>query len=69
MAIPSARLQRRILADFGPDASEILEAVCSVPESLPLADRQDSERLQAALVLPARGSAADFTKPPSPGSG
>jgi len=62
VAIPSARLQRRIRADFGPDASEILEAVCSVPESLPLADRHDSERLQAALVLPARGSAADFTK-------
>jgi hypothetical protein len=61
VAIPSARLQRRIIADFGPEASEILEAVCSVPESLPLADKQDSERLQAALVMPARGSAADVT--------
>ncbi|WP_207555842.1 hypothetical protein [Intrasporangium flavum] len=32
----------------------------SIPESLPLGGRQDPERLQAALVLPAHGSFEAF---------
>lgn len=60
MAVPSARLKRRLLVDFGPDGGEILAALEAIPESLSLAERQDAERLQAALVLSARGRTSEF---------
>lgn len=63
VGVPSARLERRVIADFGAEASAaILAALALVPEGLPLADKQDAERLQAALVLPAHGSAAEFER-------
>jgi hypothetical protein len=60
VAPPSARLKVRVLVDHGPDAVDILAAFDDIPEPLPLAQRQDAERLQAALVLAARGNRSEF---------
>jgi hypothetical protein len=57
---PSPRLQRRVLADFGPDADHVLEQLGHIPEGTALAGRQDPERLQAACVLPVRGDTHEF---------
>jgi hypothetical protein len=46
------RLARRIRRDYGPRvADEVLRAMSDIPESLPRAEKQDAERLQAAVVL------------------
>jgi hypothetical protein len=60
MAVPSTRLARRIAADFGSSAGQVLKHLSGVPEALPLAENLDAERVQAALVLPAGGSFAAF---------
>jgi hypothetical protein len=60
VAIPSRRLERRVRSDFGAEASEVLTALLDIPESLPLAEKQDPERLHAALVLPAEGRTSEF---------
>ena len=62
MAVLSARLKRRVIAEYGPDASDILTALEDVPESLPLAERQDAERLQAAVVLASQGNTSEFAR-------
>jgi hypothetical protein len=61
MAVPSRRLERRVHTDFGERASLVLAELATVPETLPLARKQDPERLQAALVLPARGTLTEFS--------
>jgi hypothetical protein len=43
VAVPSARLKHRVIADYGPDADDILAALEDIPESLPLAEHQDVE--------------------------
>jgi len=62
VSTPSVRLTRRVLDDFGSDAVAVLEVLEGVPETLQLADKQDPERIQAALVLPARGDLTMFAK-------
>jgi hypothetical protein len=52
MSEVTPRLERRIRRDYGPGiADEVLQAMADIPESLPLADQQSAERLQAAVVL------------------
>lgn len=61
MAEVSERLARRVQADFSAaDATRVLESLRSIPETLPLADKQSAERLQTAVVLRARGDHARF---------
>jgi hypothetical protein len=48
----SPRLERRIRRDYEQDtADDVLTALADIPESLPLAEKQDAERLQASVVL------------------
>jgi hypothetical protein len=61
LAVPSTRLERRVRRDFGDNALLVLAELATVPETLPLADKQDPERIQAALVIPARGNPAEFS--------
>ncbi|TWD80004.1 hypothetical protein FB561_1070 [Kribbella amoyensis] len=59
MAQVSDRLERRIRADFSPDqAPRVLARLADIPEKLAQGASQNPERMQAALVLPAKG---DFT--------
>jgi hypothetical protein len=52
MSEVTPRLARRIRRDYGPGiADEVFEAMADIPEALPLAGKQSSERLQAAVVL------------------
>jgi hypothetical protein len=61
MAEVSPRLVARVQADFSaPDAERVLEALSTIPESLPLGEKQDAERLQAAVILSARGDHLRF---------
>jgi len=61
VATVSDRLLNRVRADFEPNAvTEVLEQLARIPESLPLGDTQDPERMQAALVIPARGNLKAF---------
>ena len=53
---PTLRLARRVRTDFGGHSQAVLAELATIPETLPLADKQDPERLQAAVVLSARGS-------------
>ena len=56
MTRPSARLTRRVEQDFPPEvAPGVLGQLTEVPETLPLSGNQDPERLQACIVLLARG--------------
>lgn len=56
MSRPSARLTRRVEQDFPPElTASVLGQLIDVPETLPLGDNQDPERLQACIVLLARG--------------
>ena len=60
MATPSQRLTERVRHDFpSHDADAVLEVLETIPESLPLGERQDPERL-LALVLPACGNLETF---------
>jgi len=61
MAEVSARLATMVEADFSPhDAEQVMEALRGIPESLPLGEKQDAERLQTAVVLSARGDLRRF---------
>lgn len=52
MAEVTPRLERRVLRDYDPQtAAQVLEALAGIPESLPLAEKQGAERLQASVVL------------------
>jgi hypothetical protein len=52
MAAMSDRLWRRILRDYDEEnADELRRALADVPEGLPLGEKQDPERMQAAAVL------------------
>ena len=52
------RLRRRIAVDFGPSADSVIEALEA--HQPPLSDKQDRERLLAAVVLLARGDRDAF---------
>ena len=67
MAKPSSRLERRVRDDFGVAAQRVLDELASLPETLPLAEKQDPERLQAAVVIPARGDHPEFGSPRTTG--
>jgi hypothetical protein len=60
MANLSPRLERRVRADFGAGATRVLAELAGVPETLPGCERQDPERIQAALVIAAHGDAIQF---------
>jgi hypothetical protein len=61
MAITTQRLARRVRREFSADdAVNVLEQLRAIPEALPGGERQNRERLQAALVLPARGDRRAF---------
>lgn len=61
MAIPSDRLRKRIVAEFGGQVGlHVINDLLGIPESLPGGDRQDAERLQACAVIPAHGDYARF---------
>ncbi len=60
MAKVSQRLHRRVQQDFGGDAAQVLAELEQIPESLPLAEQQDPERIQAAIVLPSGGDLESF---------
>jgi hypothetical protein len=53
---PTLRLERRIRSDFGGDADEVLALLTTIPESLPLGERQSAERIQAAVVVGAQSN-------------
>lgn len=60
VATPSPRLAARVRRDFGdPVADEVLADLQQVPEELAGGSGLDPERLQAALVLTARGDRAE----------
>jgi hypothetical protein len=40
----------------------VLERLREIPESLPLGEKQDPERVQAAVVIPARGDLDVFAE-------
>jgi hypothetical protein len=48
-----ARLERRVRAEFGEAAGQVLAQLASL--ELPLAEKQSPERLAAAIVVCARG--------------
>ena len=57
----SDRLSSRVRRDFAPEhVDAVLGHLGTIPQSLPLGDRQDPERMQAALVLPSRGDLEVF---------
>jgi hypothetical protein len=57
MAEMSERLRRRILRDYEEGtANELFRMLADVPEGLPLGEKQDPERMQAAAVLGHDGS-------------
>jgi hypothetical protein len=57
----SDRLIKRILQDFEHERVDaVLEHLGTIPQSLPLGSSQDPERMQAAVVLPARGNFEAF---------
>jgi hypothetical protein len=57
------RLARRIRGDYAPGTGEgVLAAMADIPESLPLAEKQSAERLQAAVVLGHDGSWASVVR-------
>ena len=59
----SARLAQRVRHDFSAgDAAKVLKDLEGIPETLPLGERQDPERMQAALVLPANGDYERFRR-------
>ena len=61
MTIPSDRLRHRVFADFGEhDGARVLEDLLDIPESLPLGEGQNAERMQACVVLPAEGDYERF---------
>lgn len=60
MAKPSSRLERTVRDDFGDAAQRVLGELANLPETLPLAEKQDPERLQAAVVIPASGDYPEF---------
>lgn len=61
MATPSDRLRKRIVAEFSEsDATRVVNELRVIPESLPLGEGQDAERLQASAVIPAMGDYARF---------
>jgi hypothetical protein len=63
MASPTRRLTERIRRDFEPaHVGVVLEQLRGIPESLPLGGRQDPERVQAAVVIPARGDLDAFAE-------
>jgi hypothetical protein len=63
MASPTRRLTERIRRDFEPaHVGVVLEQLGGIPESLPLGERQDPERVQAAVVIPARGDPDAFAE-------
>ena len=51
-----------MVLDFQSDADQVLELLVQIPESAPLSEKQDPERLQAACVLPARGDISEFAR-------
>jgi hypothetical protein len=53
-------LERRVRGDFGGDADEVLALLTTIPESLPLGERQSAERIQAAVVVAAQGNLTQF---------
>ena len=58
---PSRRLTKRVRQDFEPGhVKAVLDHLGTIPESLPLGINQHPERMQAALVLPARGDLEAF---------
>ena len=56
----SSRVRRRVLADFGPQGDSMADRIERVIASAPMAERQDQERLHAAVVLAADGSIEEF---------
>ena len=53
---PSARLIRTVRRDYPPgQVDEAIALLSEIPETFPLAERQDPERLQAAALLRAAG--------------
>lgn len=55
MAPVTPRLERWVRAEFGAAADAVLVLLAKVPDGVPGGRQQDPERLQAALVLSARG--------------
>lgn len=63
MGTPTRRLTERIRRDFEPaHVGVVLEQLRAIPESLPLGERLDPERVQAAVVIPARGDVDVFAE-------
>ena len=60
MAEISNRVRRRMVADFGPQGDALADRIEQVIASAPMAERQDQERLQAAVALAADGSLERF---------
>lgn len=60
MAMVSARLQRKVLQDFGDEAAMVLAELNQIPESLASGELSEVERLQAAIVLPSDGDRESF---------
>src|SRR6476661_1487031 len=60
---PSTRLSRRVQRDFPASrVDDVLSVLSTIPESLPLADKQSAERLQAAALLLANGDLEQLHK-------
>lgn len=55
------RLKSRIRADFGPGADAVISLLTRYPSRLGLDPRYDHERLQAAVVLIARGDIGELS--------
>lgn len=62
MVMVTARVRRRLLADFGPQGDAMADRVARMVASAPMAELQDPERLQAAVVLAAEGSLERFER-------
>jgi hypothetical protein len=63
MAEMSDRLRRRISRDYDEgSAAELYRRLADVPEGLPLGEKQDPERMQAAAVVGHDGSWASVER-------
>ena len=56
----SGRVRRRLVADFGPRGDAMADRIELVIASAPMAERQDPERLHAAVVLASGGTLEGF---------
>ena len=61
MTFLSPRVVARVRRDFEPgQVDSIIQVLGTLPESLPMGGDQDADRVQAALVIPARGNPDTF---------